>query len=337
MEKQIKRFVLLKRPNGMPDESDFGLEKTALPALLKENELRLLGVYYSVDPYMRGRMNDGKSYISPFALKQPIVGAVVARVMESRSPDFKPDDLVVGQLPWSTEIIIASKEVHNIDANKAFATDYLGVLGMTGMTAYFGLLDIGRPKAGETVVISGAAGAVGCTAGQIAKIKECRVVGIVGTEEKAKLLKGHFKFDDALNYKTSSNLSEEIKSACPRGVDIYFDNVGGPISDAVLENMNPHGRVILCGQISLYNSPNAPQGPRPTPLLLSRSISMEGFIVSNFKARFPEAISVLSKWLDDGKIEASETIVQGFENLPKALIGLFSGANTGKMLVRAAA
>jgi NADPH-dependent curcumin reductase CurA len=211
------------------------------------------------------------------------------------------------------------------------------VLGMTGMTAYFGLLDIGRPKAGETVVISGAAGAVGCTAGQIAKIKECRVVGIVGTEEKAKLLKGHFKFDDALNYKTSSNLSEEIKSACPRGVDIYFDNVGGPISDAVLENMNPHGRVILCGQISLYNSPNAPQGPRPTPLLLSRSISMEGFIVSNFKARFPEAISVLSKWLDDGKIEASETIVQGFENLPKALIGLFSGANTGKMLVRAAA
>ena len=337
MDVQAKRFVLVKRPIGLPNETDFSLEETVLPNSLRENELRLHGLYYSVDPYMRGRMNDAKSYVAPFALHEPIVGSVVARVVESKSPDFRDQDLVIGQLPWATEMVVSAEEVKKIDTNAALASDYMSVLGMTGLTAYFGLLKIGQPKEGDTLVISGAAGAVGCTAGQIAKIKGCRTVGIVGTEEKAKILKERFKFDETINYKTAGDLRSEIHKACPDGVDIYFDNVGGPISDAVLLNMNFNGRVILCGQISLYNAKEIPQGPRLQPLLLTRSILMQGFIVGNFAAEFPDATKVLKGWLTEGRLEASETIVAGFENLPNALIGLFSGENIGKMIVKAAA
>jgi len=327
MSIKAERFVLLKRPTGIPDESTFEL---------KENQLRLHGLYYSVDPYMRGRMNDAKSYVAPFALNQPIEGSVIGRVVDSKSGEFKNGDLVFGQLPWATDMVVEASNLKKIDVTEAIASEYLGVLGMTGLTAYFGLLKIGQPKPGETVVVSGAAGAVGTVVGQIAKIKECRVVGIVGSDEKAKLIKERFGFDDSINYKTHQDLAEQVKTVCPNGVDIYYDNVGGPISDAVMQNMNFKSRIILCGQISLYNAKEVPVGPRIQPLLLTRSILMEGFIVSNFQAQFPEAIAELLKWLQDGKIVASETVLNGFENLPKALIGLFSGKNTGKMIVRAA-
>ena len=330
----LRQFVLLKRPSGLPDESVFGLEEIKKPTEIKDDELSLHGLYYSVDPYMRGRMNDAKSYVPPFSLHQPIDGSVVARVTESKAKSFKVGDLVFGQLPWATDMTVCSSQVEKIGStDEAHASEYLGVLGMTGLTAYLGLLEIGKPKAGETVVISGAAGAVGCVVGQIAKIKGCGAVGIVGSAEKKKLLKEHF--DQTINYKDADDLESLIKKACPKGIDVYFDNVGGTISDAVLKNMNFHGRVVVCGQISLYNSKEAPQGPRLQPLLLVRSISMQGFIVHDFKEKFPETLKVLSQWLREGKLKSSETIMKGFSNLPKAFIGLFSGKNIGKMIVKA--
>ena len=335
MNVNTEQFVLLKRPVGVPDASAFGLKKSTIKSDLKSNELRLHGLYYSVDPYMRGRMNDAKSYVAPFNLNQPIEGSVVARVAESKSSGFKVGDLVFGQLPWATEMVIAEAQVHKIDTNSAMASEYLGVLGMTGLTAYFGLLKIGKPKAGETVMISGAAGAVGSVAGQIAKIKECKVFGIVGSDEKANHLIEQFKFDGAINYKKTQDLANQIKKDCPNGIDVYFDNVGGTISDAVMQNMNFQSRVVLCGQISLYNSKETPVGPRLQPLLLTRSILMQGFIVGNFKSEFPEATKELTRWLTDGALESSETIVEGFDHLPEAFIGLFSGKNIGKMIVKA--
>jgi NADPH-dependent curcumin reductase CurA len=336
MEIKAERFVLLKRPTGTPDESSFGLEQVNISSDLKENQLLLHGLYYSVDPYMRGRMNDAKSYVAPFALHRAIEGGVIARVVDSRSPNFKTGDLVFGQLTWATAMVVDATSVNKIDTTDSLASRYLGVLGMTGITAYFGLLKIGQPKAGETVVVSGAAGAVGVVVGQIAKVKGCRTVGIVGSDEKAKLIKEQFGFDSSIDYRTHRDLAEQIELACPTGIDIYYDNVGGCISDAVMQSMNFNSRIVVCGQISLYNEKEIPLGPRIQPLLLTRSILMQGFIVSNFQSQFPEAIAELSEWLRDGKIHPSETIVEGFESLPKAFIGLFSGKNTGKMIVKAA-
>jgi len=333
---QVQSFVLSKRPIGLPDETVFGLKQSSLKSELNDNELYLRGLYYSVDPYMRGRMNDTKSYVAPFILDQPIEGGVVARVIESKDAVFKKGDLVLGQLPWTTEMKVPSSKVQKIPATESTASQYLGVLGMTGLTAYFGLLKIGKPKPGETVVISGAAGAVGSTVGQIAKIKECKVVGIVGTDEKAKLLKDKFHFDETINYSDAKELPSLIKQACPNGIDIYYDNVGGVVSDAVMPNMNFHGRIILCGQIALYNSKEIPVGPRIQPLLLTRSILMEGFIVGNFSHQFAEGTAALTNWLKEGKLKSSQTIVEGFTELPKALIGLFKGRNIGKMIVKAA-
>ncbi|MFZ1798322.1 MAG: NADP-dependent oxidoreductase [Chitinophagaceae bacterium] len=225
------------------------------------------------------------------------------------------------------------KDIRRIDTTIAPSSYYLGILGMTGLTAYFGLMHIGKPKAGETVVVSAAAGAVGMVVGQIAKIQGCYVVGIAGTDEKIKMLKEEFGFDDAINYKTTADMKKAIANACPKGVDIYFDNVGGEISDAVISNINFHARIPLCGQISLYNSSETPMGPRLQPMLLTRSVLMQGFIVSNFQEHFPEGIKHLSKWLKEGKLKFTETIEHGFENLPQALLGLFKGENTGKMIV----
>ena len=336
MSINAERFVLLKRPTGVPNETDFRLEKVTVSSELKDNQLRLHGLYYSVDPYMRGRMNDIKSYVAPFTLNQPIEGSVIARVADSKSSGFKVGDFVFGQLAWATDLVVESASVTKIDTTNALPSEYLGILGMTGLTAYFGLLKIGQPKEREVVVISGAAGAVGTVVGQIAKIKGCRTIGIVGSDEKEKLIKDRFGFDDSINYKAHKNLTAQIKLACPNGIDIYYDNVGGTISDAVMQSLNTKARVILCGQISLYNAKEVPVGPRIQPLLLTRSVLMQGFIVSNYQSQFPEAIAELSQWLQEGKIVSSETILEGFDNLPKALIGLFSGKNTGKMLVKAA-
>ncbi|NTS42340.1 NADP-dependent oxidoreductase [Flavisolibacter sp. BT320] len=329
-----EQIVLASRPKGLPVGTDFRMTQVELPEI-KAGELLLKGLYYSVDPYMRGRMNDAKSYAPPFEIDKPIYGGVVAKVMESKSDQYKAGDLVVGNFPWQKDFIATEKEARKIDATLAPPSYYLGVLGMTGLTAYFGLMHIGKPKAGETVVVSGAAGAVGIVVGQIAKIQGCRVVGIAGSDEKTKLLTTEFGFDAAINYKTASDMNKAIAAACPNGVDVYFDNVGGEISDAVIKNINFHARIPLCGQISLYNATEAPMGPRIQPILLTRSVLMQGFIVGNFQEQFPEGMQHLAQWIREGKLKTTETLEHGFENLPNALLGLFKGENTGKMIVEA--
>ncbi len=329
-----KQIVLATRPKGIPNLDDFRIENIELDAL-KEGEVLLEGLYYSVDPYMRGRMNDGKSYVAPFELNQAIEGGVLATVLESKSNHFKTGAIVLGNLPWKEKMIAIDKNIKKIESTVESVTYYLGILGMTGLTAYFGLMHIGKPKAGETVMISGAAGAVGMVVGQIAKIQGAHVFGIAGSDEKAKMLKEEFGFDGVINYKTTTNMNTAIATMCPNGVDVYFDNVGGSISDAVIQNLNFHARIALCGQISLYNSTEIPIGPRIQPQLLTRSVLMQGFIINNFQKDFPEGIDHLSKWVNEGKLKFKETIVEGFDQLPTALLGLFKGENKGKMIVKA--
>ena len=329
-----KQIVLASRPKGLPVEDNFKTNTIELPEI-KSGEVLLRALYYSVDPYMRGRMNDVKSYAPPFQIDNPLAGSVIAKVVESKSNHFKSGDEIVGILPWQEYMIADQKNLKLINTSIAPASYYLGILGMTGLTAYFGFILIGKPKAGETVVVSGAAGAVGVVVGQIAKIMGCYVVGIAGSDEKVKLVKEQFGFDQAINYKTTPDMEKAIALACPNGVDIYFDNVGGAISDAVISNINFHARIPLCGQISLYNSLEIPTGPRIQPMLLTRSVLMQGFIVGNFTEHFHEGIKQLGQWVKDGKLKFSETIEHGFEKLPAALIGLFKGENTGKMIVEA--
>jgi NADPH-dependent curcumin reductase CurA len=329
-----KQIVLASRPNGIPKLDNFRSENIELEPI-KEGEVLVQGIYYSVDPYMRGRMNEGKSYVPQFELNQAIEGGVLATVLESKSDLFKTGDVVLGALPWSEQIITSDKNLQKIESTVESLSYYLGILGMTGLTAYFGLMHIGKPKAGETVVVSGAAGAVGVAVGQIAKIQGARVIGIAGSDEKATMLKEEFGYDEVINYKTNNNMNATIAKLCPNGVDVYFDNVGGSISDAVIQNLNFHARIVLCGQISLYNSTETPMGPRVQPMLLTRSVLMQGFIINNFQKDFPEGIAHLSKWVNEGKLKFTETIVDGFDQLPTALLGLFNGENKGKMIVKA--
>jgi len=328
------QIILASRPKGLPTIENFKTEDFELPAI-GDSEVLLEGMYYSVDPYMRGRMNDAKSYVPPFETGKPINGGVVARVKESKSKDFSIDDIVTGNLPWRKQMVTSVKGIQKIDATLAPPSYFLGILGLTGLTAYFGLMYIGKPKTGETVVVSGAAGAVGMAVGQIAKIHGCYVVGIAGSDEKIKSLKEEFGFDEAINYNTTADMKKAIAKTCPKGVDVYFDNVGGEISDAVISNINFHARVPLCGQISLYNATEVPIGPRLQPMLLTRSVLMQGFIVSNFKNDFSEGIKHLAQWLKEGKLHSSETVINGFDQLPQAFLGLFKGENTGKMVVEA--
>jgi NADPH-dependent curcumin reductase CurA len=329
-----KQIILASRPKGIPTTTDFRFENIELLEL-KEGEVLLEGMYYSVDPYMRGRMNEAKSYVAPFQVGEPLDGGVIAKVLKSTSPDFIAGDVIQGMLPWRNQMVVPAKMVRKINAESASPSFYLGVLGMPGLAAYFGLMDIGKPTSGETVVVSGAAGAVGVLVGQIAKLQGCRVIGIAGSDEKTKLLTHEFGFDEAINYKTTTDLKKVIAGLCPKGVDIYFDNVGGAISDAVISNINFNARIPLCGQISMYNSSEVPTGPRIQPMLITRSVLMKGFIVSNYQNRFPEGILKLTQWVKEGKLKFPETIVNGFDQLPTALLGLFKGENVGKMLVKA--
>ena len=330
-----RKIILKSRPSGSPVLENFEIVSTP-EVLAKEGELILKAKFVSVDPYMRGRMGDAKSYVAPYELGQPIEGGIVAEVIESRHPDFKEGDAVLAPLKWQEIQAISAEKVTKLDKSIAPLSYYLGILGMPGLTAYFGLLDIGKPMSGETVVISGAAGAVGIVVGQIARIKGCRVVGISGSDEKNAYLSSELKFDEVINYQTTGSMRKAIEKACPDGVDIYFDNVGGEISDAVISHINRGARIIICGQISLYNETKLPVGPRIQPTLLKKSALMQGFIVSNYASRFPEGVKQLSGWLGEGRLSYQETIVKGFEKLPETFIGLFEGKNTGKSLVELA-
>lgn len=327
-----KQIVLASRPKGIPVLENFKTKDFELGEI-KDNEVLLEAIYFSVDPYMRGRMNDAKSYSPPFEIGKPITGGVIAKVIKSNTGHFKENDIVTGNLPWQQNCIAIATNLLKIDKSISPASYYLGILGMPGLTAYFGLMHIGKPKAGETVVVSGAAGAVGLVVGQIAKLHGCRVIGIAGTEEKVKLLKEEFGFDEVINYKTCTDLKKAIADACPKAVDIYYDNVGGETSDAVISNINFNARIVLCGQIALYNSTEIPMGPRLQPMLLTRSVLMQGFIVGNYQSQFGEGSKQLATWVEEGKLKYKETIVKGFDKLPDALLGLFEGDNIGKMIV----
>jgi NADPH-dependent curcumin reductase CurA len=253
-------------------------------------------------------------------------------VVESRAPEFQPGDIVSGMFGW--RLYNTANADHLIKAPAGFPiTTALGVLGMPGLTAYFGLLDIGQPKEGETVAVSGAAGAVGTTVCQIAKIKGCRVIGIAGSDEKNRYLKEQLAVDATINYK-DGDIRRALKDACPKGIDVYFDNVGGEISDAILPLLNHGARIVICGQISIYNLDQPDLGLRPQPYLLVSSALMKGFIITDYAARFSEGIRQMAQWLSTGKLKYAETIVEGFENTPRAFIGLFSGENLGKQIVK---
>lgn len=332
MNISTRQIVLNSRPKGKPVLESFETKNILLPQLA-DKEILLEALYFSVDPYMRGRMNDAKSYAPPFELGKPIIGGVIAKVIKSNATNFKENDIVTGNLPWQQQCIVAENSILKIDTSIARTSYFLGVLGMPGLTAYFGLMDIGKPKNGETVVVSGAAGAVGLVVGQIAKQQGCRVIGIAGSDEKVKLLKDEFGFDEVINYKTCSDLKKAIADTCPKAVDIYYDNVGGEISDAVISNINFNARIVLCGQIALYNSTEIPMGPRIQPMLLTRSVLMQGFIIGNYQSEFSKGSKQLAAWVKEGKVKYKETIVKGFDKLPAALLGLFQGDNIGKMIV----
>ncbi|WP_139923500.1 NADP-dependent oxidoreductase [Hymenobacter sp. DG01] len=330
---QNQTILLASRPTGTPTADNFRFETSEVPALT-EGQVLLKTLYVSVDPYMRGRMNEGKSYVPPFELNQPVAGGAVAEVIDSKLHSLPVGSLVTGNLPWQQYIVSAGQGLQVISADEAPASYYLGLLGMPGLTAYFGLLDICDPKPGETVVVSGAAGAVGLIVGQIAKIKGARVIGTAGSDEKVAYLK-ELGFDEAINYKTA-NIPEALAAAAPQGVDCYFDNVGGPITDAVYDLLNNHARIALCGQISSYNDAQAPMGPRPEGKLLKTSTKLQGFIVSNYYQRWPEGVKQLTEWYKEGKLRAEETVTEGFDQIPTAFLGLFKGENTGKAIVKVA-
>lgn len=328
-----RQILLANRPVGLPDESTFELIETPLREP-EEGEVVIKTQYLSVDPYMRGRMSDAKSYATPFEVGKPLRARIVGKIIESKDPVYQEGEIVRGDLDWADYTVTKGKGLLKVDPTIAPPSTSLHVTGMPGLTAYFGLLDIGQPQKGETVVVSGAAGAVGTVVGQIAKLKGCRVVGIAGSEEKITFLKEELGFDEAINYKTTSNIAEDLKEACPDGIDVYFDNVGGEITDAVMFQLNFHSRVAICGQIAHYNATKVEQGPRFLPHVLTRSVLVKGFIVSNYADRFSEGVKDLSRWVQEGKIKYREHIVDGLENAPDAFLGLFRGDNLGKQLVK---
>ena len=330
-----KQITLAARPSGMPKPSDFKLVESSVPEA-KAGEILVRLLYVSVDPYMRGRMNDVKSYAPPAQIGEVMGAGAVGLVVNSQSAQFETGDFVEGFFGWQEYAISDGKGVRKLDPSLGSLSTALGVLGIPGLTAYFGLLDIGKPQRGETVVVSGAAGAVGSIAGQIAKINGCRVVGIAGSDQKIACLRDELGFDAAFNYKTTPDYYAELEELCPNGVDVYFDNVGGPITDAVFRFINTGARIVLCGQIAQYNDEKPGTGPRLLSRLIVKQARAEGFLVFQFAPRYAEGLKQMAAWLKAGKLKYREQFVDGIENTPRALIGMLQGENTGKQLVRVA-
>ncbi|QOW09594.1 NADP-dependent oxidoreductase [Kaistella flava (ex Peng et al. 2021)] len=337
MEHQDKNQVILlaERPAGIPTESTFELKEIGMPEL-KKGEVFVKLLYVSVDPGMRGFMNKGTDDAIglKFEIGFPITSRSVAQVVESKSGEFAKGDIVSSRLPWQIYQTIDAKKVEKVDPTLGSISTAVGVLGVPGLAAYFGLEKIGEIKKGQTVVVSGAAGGVGSIAVQIAKIKGCRVIGIAGSEKKIEYLEKEIGIDVGINYKKTDDLAKAISEACPNGVDIFFDNVGGKTFDAVLGSINKHARLVICGEISDYNENHPPQGPRPHHILIQKSARMEGYVVFDFMDEFESAKKEISQWLKSGELKYRENLIEGFENIPAAFIGLFKGENIGKQMVK---
>jgi NADPH-dependent curcumin reductase CurA len=325
------QLVLANRPKGWVQESDFKLVETDCPKP-GEGEVLLKTLYLSVDPYMRNRMDDTKSYSAKVEIGQVMVGGTLSEVVESNNPRFQPGDTVASNAGWQKYVVSDGKELRRVDPELIPLTAYLGTAGMPGVTAWVGLFEIAQLKEGENVVVSAASGAVGSVAGQLAKLKGCRVVGIAGGKDKCDYVVQELGFDECIDYK-APDFYANLKKATPNGVDVYFENVGGPILDAVLRQMNPFGRIPVCGLISEYNA-TEPYGLKNYRVFLTMRLRVQGFIVSEFPQSWPEALDQLSKWVAEGKLKYRETITEGLENAPKAFIGMLRGENFGKQLVK---
>jgi NADPH-dependent curcumin reductase CurA len=328
------QFRLAARPVGMPKRTDwtYSQERAAEP---NEGELLVKVLYISLDPAMRGWMNEGKSYVPPVGIGEVMRALAVGRVIASRHPKFPAGDFVSGSFGVQEYAVSDGKGVSKVDTRIAPLPVHLSALGMTGLTAYFGLLDVGHPKPGDTVVVSGAAGAVGSVVGQIAKIKGCRAVGIAGGEEKCRYIVQELGFDAAIDYKCD-DAKKSLRAHCPRGVDVYFDNVGGDILDAVLAQLARGARVLICGAISQYNNTGPVKGPANYRSLLVNRASMMGFLVFDYAERYAEALREMAGWLAAGKLKSREDIVEGLETFPETLLKLFNGENVGKLIVKVA-
>ena len=331
-----RQITLASRPVGYPKESDFNLVEVPIPTP-GEGEVLVKTLYLSVDPYMRGRINASKSYAANVEIDEIMVGSVIAQVIESEHPNFEAGDIVNAGIGWQEYGVAAGDGLRKIDPTIGPISTGAGLLGMPGLTAYFGLLEVGKLQERETVFVSGAAGAVGSVVGQIAKIKGCRVVGSAGTDEKVAYIVDELGFDDAFNYKEVDDYHGKLQELLPDGIDVYFDNVGGTITDAVFLNLRIKGRVVICGQISQYNLEKPETGPRFLWHMITKRARIEGFLVSEFGDRHAEALVEMSEWFRQGQLKYRETIEGGgIESAPAAFISMLKGGNIGKQLVKIA-
>ena len=329
-----RQITLASRPVGYPKESDFNLVEVPMPTP-GDGEVLVKTLYLSVDPYMRGRINAAKSYAANVEIDEVMVGSVIAEVIETEHPNFEVGDIVNAGIGWQEYGVVGGDGLRKIDPTIAPISTAGGILGMPGLTAYFGLLEVGKLQERETVFVSGAAGAVGSVVGQIAKIKGCRVVGSAGTDEKVAYIVDELGFDDAFNYKEVTDYHEELQRLFPDGIDVYFDNVGGVITDAVFLNLRIKGRVVICGQISQYNLEKPETGPRFLWHMITKRARIEGFLVSEFADQHAEALVEMSAWVQQGKLKYHETIEEGgIESAPAAFISMLKGGNIGKQLVK---
>jgi NADPH-dependent curcumin reductase CurA len=338
MPELARRFVLASRPVGEPKESDLRLEEFAMPEP-GPGEVLLRTLFLSLDPYMRGRMSAAKSYAAPVEIGAVMEGGTVGEVIVSHHRGFAPGDIVLGRTGWQTHVVSDGDSLRKVDPALAPVSTAVGVLGMPGMTAYAGLLEVGKPKAGETLVVAAASGAVGSVVGQIAKLKGLRAVGIAGGADKCRYVKDELGFNDCLDHR-APDLPARLAAACPEGIDIYFENVAGPVLDAVLPLLNTFARVPICGTIAHYNDTAPPSGPDKLPavwrMILTRRLTVRGLLVTDFAAMHGDFLRDMGRWVGDGRVKYREDIVDGFENAPRALIGLLRGENFGKLLVRVA-
>jgi hypothetical protein len=328
-----RRIVLVARPKAEPTDEHFRLESVPVPALA-DGEALVRTRYLSLDPTIRGWMNDAPGYMPPIALGDPVRAGGIGEVVESRNPDYRVGALVSGLVGWQEYAVIDSGgRAMSVLPEGTDPIAALGVFGITGMTAYFGVLEVARPERGNVFVVSGAAGATGSVAGQIAKLLGCRVIGIAGSPEKCAWVTGELGFDACIDYKRE-NVAKRLHELCPRGIDVYFDNVGGEILDAVLAQIAQGARIALCGGISAYNEAELPPGPKNLMMLVIRRARMEGFLVLDYFPRFPEAMERMARWVSEGRIRHRTDVVEGLENTPAAFRRLFTGANVGKQVVK---
>ena len=329
-----RQWTLASRPEGYPARENFALVESPIEGP-DVDQLLVQTMWMSLDPYMRGRMAAARSYAAPVEIGGVMQGTVVGRVVESRAAGFSAGDIVEAPLGWQDHGVVSADRARKVDSSLAAVSTALGVLGMPGLTAYFGLLEVGQARPGDVVVVSAASGAVGAVVGQIALLMGCRVIGTAGTDEKVSYVVDELGFDSGINYKTE-DVDAALRSACPDGVDVYFDNVGGEVTDIVLSQIRYRARVVICGQISQYNLAQPEYGPRNLRYLLTNQARMEGFLVFSYSDRYEEARARLAGWVRDGAIKYREDVIEGFENAPQAFIGMMHGANFGKLLIKVA-